>query len=50
MTSLFQAAPEWTLTAVPYGSPDARVLVRALHQEQLAGLPPPAPVLAPPTV
>lgn len=36
MTSLFQAAPEWTLTAVPYGSPDARVLVHALHQEQLA--------------
>ncbi|MFI2906847.1 GNAT family N-acetyltransferase [Streptomyces sp. PDY-4] len=36
MTSLFQAAPEWTLTAVPYGSPDARVLVQALHQEQLA--------------
>jgi GNAT superfamily N-acetyltransferase len=35
MTSL-QAAPEWTLTAVPYGSPDARVLVQALHQEQLA--------------
>jgi len=36
LTSLLQAAPEWTLTAVPYGSPDARALVQALHQEQLA--------------
>ncbi|MEW2626173.1 hypothetical protein [Streptomyces sp. NPDC048106] len=36
MTSLLQAAPQRTLTAVPYGSPDARALARALHQEQLA--------------
>lgn len=36
MTSLLQADPEWTLTAVPYGSPDARALAQALHQEQLA--------------
>lgn len=36
MTSLLRAAPEWTLTAVSYGSPDARALVQALHQEQLA--------------
>ncbi|WP_345595033.1 GNAT family N-acetyltransferase [Streptomyces marokkonensis] len=36
MTSPLKAAPQWTLTAVPCGSPDARTLARALHQEQLA--------------
>ncbi|MDH6128855.1 GNAT family N-acetyltransferase [Kitasatospora sp. GP82] len=36
MTSPLQAAPQWTLTAVPYGSSDARTLTQALHQEQLA--------------
>ncbi|WP_051851810.1 GNAT family N-acetyltransferase [Streptomyces sp. NRRL F-5650] len=36
MTSLLQADHEWTLTAVPYGSPDARALAQALYQEQLA--------------
>jgi len=34
--TLLQAAPQWTLTAVAYGTPDARTLTRALHQEQLA--------------
>jgi hypothetical protein len=29
-------APAWTLTAVSYGSPDARSLTRALYREQLA--------------
>jgi GNAT superfamily N-acetyltransferase len=28
--------PAWTLTAVSYGSPDARRLTQALHREQLA--------------
>ncbi|MFE4512686.1 GNAT family N-acetyltransferase [Kitasatospora sp. NPDC056783] len=36
MTSLLQAGPQWTLTAVPYGTADARALTQALHQEQLA--------------
>ncbi|MHC3392297.1 GNAT family N-acetyltransferase [Streptomyces lavendulocolor] len=36
MTSLLQATSQWTLTAVPYGTVDARALTRALHQEQLA--------------
>ncbi|MQS17407.1 GNAT family N-acetyltransferase [Streptomyces kaniharaensis] len=36
MTSPLQAASHWTLTAVPYGTADARALTQALHQEQLA--------------
>ncbi|MFJ2778303.1 GNAT family N-acetyltransferase [Kitasatospora sp. NPDC087315] len=34
--TLLQAAPQWTLTAVSYGTADARTLTRALHQEQMA--------------
>ncbi|MGA5819915.1 GNAT family N-acetyltransferase [Kitasatospora sp. NPDC094028] len=34
--TLRQAAPQWTLTAVPYWTVDARALTQALHQEQLA--------------
>ncbi|MCG7522958.1 GNAT family N-acetyltransferase [Streptomyces sp. OfavH-34-F] len=34
--TLLQAGLQWTLTAVPYGTADARALTRALHQEQLA--------------
>jgi len=34
--TLRQAAPPWTLTAVAYGTDDARTLTRSLHQEQLA--------------